>query len=166
MDNSVKVFTKEQIAKLAEPELRRLVLLPLLPKLGYDDAMLFHGPNERGKDLVGSRVDREGKLRTVAVVAKAKEVKGSQVYKEVGGQVTDALGSKVRSSSGNDERMITDVYVVTNKSFAAEARDKILAQAGTRTDPLRHLHVHFYDIEWIWAEGRPSSGLKDSGWTP
>src|SRR6476620_7206156 len=144
------IFNRETISSFAEPDLCTRVLVPLLRKLGYDDATYNHGPNERGKDIIGSRKTRDDRWQNTAIVAKAKEIKGTTTYKEVGGQVRDALGSKFRAPLANDLRTVTDVYVITNKRFAPDAKDKVLSQSGVNTDPLIEDRIHFYDLDWIW----------------
>jgi len=66
-----------QIARLDEKSLREAVLLPLLSRMGIRAATIYHGPSERGKDIVGFALDHFGNREYVAVVAKVADLDGS-----------------------------------------------------------------------------------------
>ena len=70
----------EQLKKLNELDekgLREDVLLPLLTRLGCKPPTIYHGPQERGKDIITYTHDLLGQREYLAVVAKAVDLSGS-----------------------------------------------------------------------------------------
>lgn len=53
---------------LDEKSLRENVLLPLLARIGLKGVRIYHGPGERGKDIVCIDEDRLGNREYLAVV--------------------------------------------------------------------------------------------------
>jgi hypothetical protein len=46
---------KEKLQSLLEHELRGKLLVPLFQAAGYSDVHEFHGPREKGKDIIFAR---------------------------------------------------------------------------------------------------------------
>ena len=67
----------KRLAELSEKALRDTVLAPLLARMGYKGVTVYHGPQERGKDIVCYREDELGEREYQAVVAKAVDLSGS-----------------------------------------------------------------------------------------
>lgn len=55
-----------KLAQMDEDELRESLLLPLLSRMGFKYVMIYHGPGERGKDIVCLDTNRLGKSRRFA----------------------------------------------------------------------------------------------------
>ena len=60
----------EKLRQLDERCLRENILLPLLTRLGCKAPTIYHGPQERGKDIITYTNDSLGQREYVAVVAK------------------------------------------------------------------------------------------------
>ena len=139
--------SKEQIQKLREKDLRQKVIIPLMVKMGYEDAFGWHGgPGELGKDVVGSRLDDFGELSNVVAVAKAVRIVGKTAI-DVARQVQQAFNTKFKANLGNDERSPHKVWVVTNHDIPKESRDQILSSLDSKLQP----HVIFIDIDTLWS---------------
>ena len=67
----------KKLSELDEKGLREDVLLPLLTRLGCKAPTIYHGPQERGKDIITYTDDLLGQREYVAVVAKAVDLSGS-----------------------------------------------------------------------------------------
>ena len=62
----------EKLRQLDERGLRENILLPLLTRLGCKAPTIYHGPQERGKDIITYTNDPLGQREYVAVVAKVR----------------------------------------------------------------------------------------------
>ena len=67
----------EKLRQLDERGLRENILLPLLTRLGCKAPTIYHGPQERGKDIITYTNNPLGQREYVAVVAKSVDLSGS-----------------------------------------------------------------------------------------
>jgi len=67
----------EQLAKLAESEIRQQVLIPLLNAMGFSDVYEFHGPKEKGKDLIFREASCFKEIFIHAAVVSKHDITGS-----------------------------------------------------------------------------------------
>jgi tetratricopeptide (TPR) repeat protein len=74
MDPNPKI---SRLRNLDEQALRETVLVPLLMRMGLKAVMIYHGPRERGKDIICFDLDRLGRREYMAVVAKVTDLDGS-----------------------------------------------------------------------------------------
>jgi len=67
----------ERLSKLLESELRQQVLIPLLKAMGFSDVYEFHGPKEKGKDLIFREVSRLKEIFVHAAVVSKNDITGT-----------------------------------------------------------------------------------------
>jgi hypothetical protein len=96
------MLTRNYVETLKEADLRKVVLLPLLRAMGYQDVYEYHGgAGEQGKDIVCWKQDELGSRENLALVAKASQMTGkAQMNKgtagEVQTQIRQCFGSSYR----------------------------------------------------------------------
>ena len=109
----------KKLRQLDERGLRESVLLPLLTRLGYSAPTLYHGPQERGKDIIAYRSDPLGHREYLAVVAKAVDLTGSvsssKGLREVIHQVEQCFDIPYEDLFGMTKVSIDRVWIVTSK---------------------------------------------------
>jgi hypothetical protein len=64
------------LQSLNEAELRELVIMPLLSRMGYQDVRAIHGILEFGKDIVFSQQDPLARVRHLCRGRKARSIVG------------------------------------------------------------------------------------------
>lgn len=138
--------TKDQVSRLSEADFRRLVLVPLLNKLGFMGVFEFHGGRELGKDIVAWQANKLGNRENIAVVAKADKISGTQGSGAVAGQVRQALNAPYADPHTGESLKVNKVTIMTNKSAPEVARAQVRA----------HLEDHIVsrldmmDIDDLW----------------
>lgn len=65
------------IGKLSEEELRRKVIIPLLGRMGFKAAIEYHGPREKGKDIICFDYDKLNIKTFLSIVVKTCNLDGS-----------------------------------------------------------------------------------------
>ena len=99
----------ELLQALNEKDLRELVLIPLLSKMGFIDPILHHHSNEKGKDIVCKEFDAKfKKVNYIAVIVKAGDVTGSSS----GSSSYFALANQIKQSFNEPYRHIYDLKEV------------------------------------------------------
>lgn len=94
---------------LNEKDLRELVLIPLLSKMGFIDPILHHHSNEKGKDIVCKELDAKfKKVNYIAVIVKSGDVTGSSS----GSSSYFALANQIKQSFNEPYRHIYDLKEV------------------------------------------------------
>jgi len=68
---------EDYISSLTEDQVRNIVLIPLLSKMGFKNVIEYHGTAEKGKDIIARFIDMAGDTRYLAVVAKRGDIHGS-----------------------------------------------------------------------------------------
>jgi len=66
-----------QLRKLPESALRQQVLVPLMGALGFADVYEFHGPREKGKDVIFREASRLGEIFAHAAVVSTHDITGT-----------------------------------------------------------------------------------------
>ena len=124
-------FTKEQIQKMLESELRKQVLIPLFSQMGFRDVIEYHGgAGEQGKDIAMWK-PAEFKDRTnFAVVVKATRITGQASAKngsarEVTFQIQQAFGDPYSDPNTGEPRTVHECYIVSSHEISKEARESI-----------------------------------------
>lgn len=117
------------IRELNEKGLREQVLLPLLSRMGFKAATVYHGPRERGKDIVCFENDRLGARQYMAVVAKTTDLDGSvsssQGLREVLFQVEQCFDVAYEDLFGMTRVTMDRVWVVTSRKIVSGAADSV-----------------------------------------
>ncbi len=97
------------LQELNEKDLRELVLIPLLSKMGFIDPILHHHSNEKGKDIVCKEIDAKfKKINYVAVIVKSGDVTGSSS----GSSSYFALANQIKQSFNEPYKHIYDLKEV------------------------------------------------------
>lgn len=121
----------KKLSELDEKGLREDVLLPLLTRLGCEAPTIYHGPQERGKDIITCTQDPLGQREYVAVVAKAVNLRGSvsspEGLKEVVYQVEQCFDNPYEDLFGMTEVSINRVWIVTSKRILPGAEESIFS---------------------------------------
>jgi len=140
----------QKIAGLDEKSLREKVLLPLLSRMGVRAVTIYHGPRERGKDIVGFDLDHFGSREYIAVVAKATDLDGSvsssSGLREVLFQVEQCFDVPYEDLFGMRSITMDRVWVVTSGRIVPGAADSVFE--GLRKRNLSKL-VRFVDREQL-----------------
>ena len=123
---------RKKLAKLSELDekgLREEVLLPLLTRLGCKAPTIYHGPQERGKDIITYTHNLLGQREYVAIVAKATDLTGSvsssQGIREVIHQVQQCFDTPYEDLFGMNRVSIDRVWIVTSKRVLPSASTSI-----------------------------------------
>ena len=120
----------EKLRQLNEKGLREEVLLPLLTRLGYSAPTIYHGSQERGKDIITYRDHPLGHREYLAVVAKSVDLNGSVSssagFREVIHQVEQCFDTPYEDLFGMTKIHIDRVWVVTSKRILSGAAESIL----------------------------------------
>ena len=121
----------KKLSELDEKGLREDVLLPLLTRLGCKAPTIYHGPQERGKDIITYTDDLLGQREYVAVVAKAVDLSGS-VSSSTGlsavlHQVQQCFDIPYKDLFGMTKVSINRVWIVTSKRILCGAETSIFS---------------------------------------
>lgn len=140
----------KKIADLDEKSLRETVLLPLLSSMGIRAVTIYHGPRERGKDIVGFDLDQFGNREYIAVVAKTTDLDGSisssSGLKEVLFQAEQCFDVPYEDLFGMRSITMDRVWIVTSGRIVPGAADSVFE--GLRKRNLSKL-VRFIDREQL-----------------
>ncbi len=145
------ILSEEQMWQMNEAELRRMVIMPLMEKMGYRGVFEWHGgAGELGKDVVGWRENDLGTRRNRAVVAKADRISGAQAVGVVATQVNQAFNTSFRDPTTGEEQRVHECWIVTNQRVGKEAREAIRAALSPEKNP----YVEILDGEDLWQQVR------------
>jgi hypothetical protein len=119
----------KRLSELSEKQLRETLLVPLLARLGYKAVTVYHGPQERGKDIICYRQDQLGDREYLAVVAKAADLNGavssSDGLREVLHQVLQCFDVPYEDLFGVTRVRMNRVWVVTSRRIISGAQASI-----------------------------------------
>lgn len=160
-------FTRDEIQRVKEAELRLKVLKPLLEKLGFNDVFHSHGVSEKGKDFVMWKLGELGERINYAVVAKAERITGKADTRpgsagNVAVQIRQAFGSTYLDRVTSEEQRVHQCWVITPKEISKEAVDSITAEL--RSSNLDRC-VRFIDGDLLWKliqENFPESAALEN----
>jgi len=114
-----------KLLRMNEEELRESLLLPLLSRMGFKYVMVYHGPGERGKDIVCLDTNRLGKREYMAVVAKAKDLDGNvsspESLQAVLNQIRQCFDTEYYDLFGMSRVTMDRVWVVTTRRIVPGA---------------------------------------------
>ena len=119
-----------KLSLLSEKSLRENLLLPLLSRIGFKSVMIYHGPGERGKDIVCFDFNRLGEREYIAIVAKATDLDGSVTSPDslqaVVNQIQQCFDTEYYDLFSGKKRVTMDrVWVVTSKRIVSGAEATI-----------------------------------------
>lgn len=119
----------DQLLRLDEKALRESVLVPLLTKMGFKAVTIYHGPRERGKDIICFDFDRLGNREYFAVVAKVTDLDGSvsssNNLREAVYQVEQCFDIPYQDLFGMMRVAIDRVWVVTSGRIKSRAEESV-----------------------------------------
>lgn len=131
-DPRLRMRLRQRIEVLSENDLIRLILIPLLSRMGFDRLRRvdFHGPGEFGSDILPFRYRTPlGTLEYYALQAKAVPIHGSSAQAgnaaEIVSQATQALTVSFVDDLDNERKRLDKFIVATNKRISASARQFI-----------------------------------------
>ncbi len=121
----------QKLHALDEKTLRESVLVPLLTKMNFQAVTLYHGPQERGKDIICFSLDQLGGREYLAVVAKASDLDGSvsssDGLREVLHQVSQCFDVPYADLFGMTQVTMHKVWVITSKRILSGAAESVYA---------------------------------------
>ena len=131
----------KKLSELDEKGLREDVLFPLLTRLGCKAPTIYHGPQERGKDIItytnnllGQRVDLPPKVRQAVEAHNSLNggmshgiVSSSTGLREVLHQVQQCFDSPYEDLFGMSRVSIDRVWIVTSKRILPGAETSIFS---------------------------------------
>ena len=121
-----------KLHSLDEKALRENLLIPLLTRMGLKAAAVYHGPRERGKDIICFDTDRLGNREFVGVVAKTTTLDGSvsssNSLREVLYQIEQCFNVPYEDLFGMTRVSMDRVWVVTSQKIVSGAADSIFDQ--------------------------------------
>jgi len=126
----------------------KIVIVPLLIGMGFQDVHYSHGQKEFGKDVTFSRLDEFGVLRHYGAQVKFGNVSGgaNSEIDELIGQIDDAFAIPYFSLYGKDKRYISAFYIIASGKFTSNAQEKILNKVS---QPAVRSNVFFLDGEKV-----------------
>jgi hypothetical protein len=155
------------LQSLSESELRELVLLPLLSRMGYTNIRHIHGTMEFGKDIVFSHQDPLARIRHYALVVKAGPLSGSvsksNSIRAALIQIEQALDTPFLDLSGT-ETHLDGIYLITPHPLSQQAVSSIRgALHGKRQSVvlidgpalIDLIHQYSPDVTWSLPPGLP-----------
>jgi hypothetical protein len=120
----------EHLRALNEDALRRSLLIPLLEKMGFKGVREYHGPSERGKDIVCYDCNKLGQKEYFAIVAKAvdlnADVSSPSCLQEVVRQVQQCFDVPYADLFGMNKVTMDRVWVVTSRKVTPGAEDSVI----------------------------------------
>lgn len=125
-----KLDKLKEIQKLTEDELRQNIILPLLGRMGYKAATLYHGPRESGKDVICFDYDKLRSRKYLGIVAKTFDLTGSVSSKhglrEVLYQVEQCFSVPYENLFGMQSVTMDEVWIVTTGKIISGAETSII----------------------------------------
>lgn len=126
MDQKTKM---SKLSNIDEKTLRESILVPLLSRIGLQAVTVYHGPIERGKDIICFDYDRLGKREYMAIVAKAADLDGSvsssNSLREVLYQVEQCFDVPYEDLFGMTRITMDRVWVVTSRRIVPGAAESV-----------------------------------------
>jgi hypothetical protein len=126
MDQKTKI---SKLGSIDEKTLRESVLVPLLNRIGFQTVTVYHGPTERGKDIICFDYDRLGSREYLAVVAKATDLDGSvsssDSLREVLYQIEQCFDVPYEDLFGMTRITMDRVWVVTSRRIIPGAAGSV-----------------------------------------
>lgn len=121
---------KQILNNLKETELRQDLIIPLLSKMGFNAPLEYHGPNEKGKDIICFYYDKLNEQRFLAVVAKSGDLTGNAATNtglmNVVTQVQQAFDNPYEDLYNMRQIFINEVWVVTSGKIVAGAQESVI----------------------------------------
>lgn len=121
---------KEILKQLNEQQFRQDVIIPLLSKMGYLAPTEYHGPNERGKDIICFEYDRLNEQRFLSVVAKTDDLTGNAATSAglmtVVNQVQQAFDCPYENLYNMRQVFINEVWIMTTGRIISGAQDSVI----------------------------------------
>lgn len=147
------MFTKQQVEQMNEHDLRRMVLIPLLRAMNYQDVQEYHGGREFGKDIVCWKCSDLGYRKNTALVVKAKAVSGkSKVDQATAGeiqtQINQCFGKPYLDPINSSSQTVHQCWVVSNHPISENAIDAIRSAMG---NSVHKDNVDFVGIDKLWS---------------
>jgi hypothetical protein len=119
----------DNLKLLNEDQLRSNIIIPLLSRMGFRAPMLYHGANERGKDIITFDYDKLGAKTYTAVVAKTGDLNGSasdeKGLNNVSIQVRQCIYEPYFNVFSMNEVKMDQVWIVTNGRIVPGAENSI-----------------------------------------
>jgi hypothetical protein len=146
------VFTKQQVQKMNEKDLRNLVLIPLLRAMKYQDVQEYHGGREFGKDIVCWKNNDLGYRKNLALVVKAIPISGkSSVHLATAGeiqtQINQCFGKEYLDPVNSSSQSVHQCWVVANHLIGENAIDAIMSGMG---HSVHRENIDFVGIDKLW----------------
>ena len=136
---TIETINIDRLKGLAEDELRKSILLPLLNYIGAQNVTDMHGSNEKGIDVYFENYDAFGHKRRFGIQLKSKDIictstpnKASIVI--IVNQIKMAFPRRIKfgtSDKGSDGVHIDGFYVITSGKVNKEAADWIFENRNT-----------------------------------
>lgn len=119
-------FTREEVIKMNEANLRTRVLIPLFRAMGFRDVQHYHGGSlEQGKDIVMWKSGDLGERVNYGVVVKVGKINGQANGRssaaEVRFQIEQCFGSPYPDIVTTEERSVHRCFVVSSGDITKEA---------------------------------------------
>lgn len=117
------------LRSLDEARLRKDVLIPLFSQMGFKEVIEYHGPQEKGKDIIYYDLDRFGNKKYTHVVVKKGNISGSASTssgaKEVLFQVQQGFQEPYTDIYGLKQVIMDSCLVVTSRQIKNTAIESI-----------------------------------------
>lgn len=122
---------KNLLKSLDEQQFRTEVIIPLLSKMGFLAPLEYHGPNEKGKDIICFDYDRLNEQRFLAVVAKTGDLSGSASsgsgLMNVAIQIQQSFDNPYENLYNMRQLYINEVWVMTTGRIVPGAQESVIA---------------------------------------
>ena len=129
MDKTDKVG---HLRALNEQTFRLELLIPLLGRMGLRAASEYHGTREHGKDIVCFDIDRLGRRRHLAIVAKTSDLTGSVSssagLQEALRQAEQCFNENYHDLFGMSRLTMDEVWIVTTGRVIPGAADSVFGK--------------------------------------
>lgn len=124
------MYKIDRLREMSETDLQKYVLQPLLEAKEFHDVSIYHGSQEKGKDIICWHRDELGSRRNLALVVKAVRLTGhAKVTKgtlsEVSTQVQQCFCNTFTDPVSGETQQIHQCWVVSNQDITKEAVEQL-----------------------------------------
>ncbi len=118
------------VESLSEDEFRKDVIIPLLSKMGFKAPIHYHGPGERGKDIICFDYDKLGEQRFLVITAKSTNLNSNAAddkgLMNIVTQVQQSFDIPYEDIYSMKQINIDEVWIMTSGKIVSGAEDSVI----------------------------------------
>jgi len=139
---------RNKLRKLTESDFRKQVLIPLLRAMGYSDVHEFHGPIEKGKDILFREPNKFGESFIHTIIASVEDITGNvrdaKSATTILNQAEMVFNESYKNKYTGRESNVDRCWVITTGTISPQAIESI---SGKLEKYNLNRFIRFIDIE-------------------